>query len=106
MKCDRTLQNVHSTLPQVIASGVCGTVSVCVCAHAYYNVSKCIFVFCRVHKVDFPRLPHLEEVLGPKEKFIMDRPIQERKGYSYMKMLGQVFTTLESVNCHSNNTAC
>ena len=47
----------------------------------------------RIHKFDVPRLPHLEEFLGKKEKFIMDRPIQERKGYSYMKMLGEVFTT-------------
>lgn len=51
------------------------------------------YPFCRVHKFDVPRLPHLREFLYDDEKGIMDRPIQVRKGYSYKKMLGEVFTS-------------
>lgn len=48
---------------------------------------------CRMHKFDVPRLPHLSEFLTERDKYIMDEPIQVRKGYSYKVMLGEVFTS-------------
>ena len=50
-------------------------------------------VYCRVHKFDVPRLPHLREFLCESDQHVMDQPIQVRKGYSYKVMLGEVFTS-------------
>ena len=50
-------------------------------------------LYCRVHKFDVPRLPHLKEFLDEHSKHIMDEPIQVPKGFSYKAMLGRVFTS-------------
>lgn len=47
----------------------------------------------RIHKFDAPRLPHLEKFLSPDEEYILQESVQVRKGYSYKKMLGEVFTS-------------
>lgn len=49
--------------------------------------------FFRIHKFDVPRLPHLREFLQPEERGILEASVQERKGFSYKKMLGEVFTS-------------
>ena len=47
----------------------------------------------RMHKFDVPRLPHLKKFLKATEKSILEESVQVRKGFSYKKMLGEVFTS-------------